>query len=410
LIVVVAAFLFAAEARAYSVLTHEANIDAVWDSDIRPLLARRFPRATRDELTKARAFAYGGSVIQDLGYYPFGNHFFSNLVHYVRSGDFVETMVRDARSLEEYAFSLGALAHYAADNTGHPEAVNKAVALMFPKLQAKYGNNVRYVDSPASHVIVEFSFVIVQVVSGAYLPEAYHAFIGFEVATPLLERAFRETYGLEMDDVFGDKELALSTYRHSVSELIPELTRVAWRDKREEIARLHPGANADAFVYHYTRQQYERDFGTGYRKPGFFARIIGLIYRVLPKIGPLGPLSFKTPTPEAETLFVESLKDTKERYRNALAAAGRGRLDLANTDFDTGEPSAHGEYPLADDTYAELLDRLSKRNFSRVPVALARNVRAFYAAAPDRMSSRKERKRAPKVREQLDALNSTLHP
>jgi len=410
LIVVVAAFLFAAEARAYSVLTHEANIDAVWDSDIRPLLARRFPRATRDELTKARAFAYGGSVIQDLGYYPFGNHFFSNLVHYVRSGDFVETMVRDARSLEEYAFSLGALAHYAADNTGHPEAVNKAVALMFPKLQAKYGNNVRYVDSPASHVIVEFSFDIVQVVSGAYLPEAYHAFIGFEVATPLLERAFRETYGLEMDDVFGDKDLALSTYRHSVSELIPELTRVAWRDKREEIARLHSGANADAFVYHYTRQQYERDFGTGYRKPGFFARIIGLIYRVLPKIGPLRPLSFKTPTPEAETLFVESFKDTKERYRNALAAAGRGRLDLANTDFDTGEPSAHGEYPLADDTYAELLDRLSKRNFSRVPVALARNVRAFYAAAPDRMSSRKERKRAPKVREQLDALNSTLHP
>ncbi len=170
LTVVVAAFLFAAEARAYSVLTHEANIDAVWDSDIRPLLAQRFPRATRDELTKARAFAYGGSVIQDLGYYPFGNHFFSNLVHYVRSGDFVETMVRDARSLEEYAFALGALAHYAADNTGHPEAVNKAVALMFPKLQAKYGNNVRYVDSPASHVIVEFSFDIVQVVSGAYLP------------------------------------------------------------------------------------------------------------------------------------------------------------------------------------------------------------------------------------------------
>jgi hypothetical protein len=402
--------LCATEARAYSVLTHEANIDAVWDSDIRPLLARRFPRATRDELTNARAFAYGGSVIQDLGYYPFGNHFFSNLVHYVRSGDFVETMVRDARTVDEFAFALGALAHYAADNTGHPEAVNKAVALMFPKLKAKYGNSVRYADSPASHVIVEFSFDIVQVASGAYLPEAYHSFIGFQVATPLLERAFRETYGLEMDDVFGNKDLAISTYRHSVSELIPELTRVAWRDKQADIAKLRPDANADQFIYRYTRQEYEKEFGTGFKKPGVFARILGLIYRVLPKIGPLRSLSFKTPTPEAETLFVESFKDTRARYRTALAAVGRGRLDLANTDFDTGQPSAHGEYPLADDTYAELLDRLAKRNFAGVPVALTRNVRAFYSAAPDRMSTKKELKRAPKVRQQLAALNSTLHP
>src|ERR1044071_5530875 len=115
---------------AYSVLTHEANIDALWDSGIRPLLARRFPRATAAELKHARAFAYGGSVIQDLGYYPFGSHFFSNLLHYVRSGDFVESMIGDARTVDEYAFALGALAHYASDNTGHPEAVNKSVALI----------------------------------------------------------------------------------------------------------------------------------------------------------------------------------------------------------------------------------------------------------------------------------------
>src|SRR5207344_3279906 len=109
----------------------------LWNTSLRPLLARRFPRATPDEVTRARAYAYGGAVIQDLGYYPFGSHFFSNLVHYVRSGDFVETMLRDAESLDEYAFAIGALAHYAADNTGHPEAVNRAVALMFPKLRAR---------------------------------------------------------------------------------------------------------------------------------------------------------------------------------------------------------------------------------------------------------------------------------
>jgi hypothetical protein len=394
------------EASAYSVLTHEANIDALWDAGIRPLLVRRFPRATRDEIAHARAFAYGGSVIQDLGYYPFGSHFFSNLLHYVRTGDFVETMIREARDVDEYAFALGALAHYAADNTGHPEAVNKAVALMFPKLRAKYGDAVRYIDSPASHVLVEFSFDIVQVAAGNYLPESYHSFIGFQVPTPFLERTFRDTYGLEMKDVFRDEDLAISTYRHSVSELIPELTRVAWQDKHDEIARLTPGVKADTFVYRYARQEYEREYGTGYRRPGIFARLIAFIYRVLPKIGPLRPLSFKAPTPEAEALFVDSLKDTKARYREALAALGRGRLDLANTDFDTGKPSVHGEYSLADDTYAELLARFDKRQFAGVPPALEKNIAAYYAASPERISSKHERKRADTIRRRLVALKS----
>jgi hypothetical protein len=396
-------------AAAYSVLTHEANIDALWEPGIQPLLKRRFPRASAEALRDARAFAYGGSVIQDLGYYPFGNHFFSNLLHYVRSGDFVETLLRDARDLNEFAFALGALAHYAADNTGHPEAVNKAVSLMFPKLRKKFGDTVTYVDSPASHVIVEFSFDIVQVTAGAYLPEAYHSFIGFQVATPLLERAFHETYGLEMKDIFGDEDLAISTYRHSVSEIIPELTRVAWREKHDEIARLTPGVKQNAFIYTYTRQQYEKDFGTGYRRPGFFARLLGVFYRLLPKIGPLRPLSFKLPTADAEALFAGSFKDTRARYAAALGAVGQGRLDLPNTDFDTGKSSAHGEYALADDTYAELLDRLQKHGFDGVPAALRRNIAGYYAAAPEKMSSRKERKRIDRIRTRLAALNAAAN-
>ena len=135
IVVLVVALVAPPPARAYSVLAHEANIDALWDPAIRPLLQRRFPHATAAQIRDARAYAYGGSVIQDLGYYPFGNKFFSNLLHYVRSGDFVETLIRDARDLNEFAFALGALGHYTSDNVGHPEAVNKAVALMFPKLQ-----------------------------------------------------------------------------------------------------------------------------------------------------------------------------------------------------------------------------------------------------------------------------------
>jgi len=372
------------DARAYSVLAHEANIDALWEPAIRPLLARRFPNATRQQILDARAYAYGGSVIQDLGYYPFGSHFFSNLLHYVRSGDFVETMIRDARDMNEYAFALGALGHYASDNTGHPEAVNKAVALMYPKLRKKYGPVVTYVQSPAHHVIVEFSFDIVQAASGAYPPETYHQFIGFQVAKPLLERAFRETYALEMSDVLPNEDLAISTYRRAVSELIPEVTRTAWRDKREEIARLRPGIDERAFVYTFTRRQFEREFGTAYTRPGFFARFIALIYKVVPKIGPLKPLSFKTPTPEAQHLFDENLKHTRARYRAALDAVARGRLDVAYTDFDTGKPTRRGEYALADTTYDELVHRLSKSSYRGASTALRRNIDAFYGSpAPE---------------------------
>jgi hypothetical protein len=411
LLFVCALQLAATDAAAYSVLAHESNVDVVWDSHIRPLLMRRFPQSTTKDLLDARAFAYGGSVIQDLGYYPFGSHFFSNLLHYVRSGDFVEALVRDAHDVYEYAFALGALAHYAADNTGHPAAVNLSVALMFPKLRAKYGKSVTYVESPAKHVIVEFSFDVVQAAAGSYAPAAYHGFVGFEVAKPLLERAFRETYGLEMQDVFlFDTDLAIGTYRRAISEVIPEITRVAWRDKQDEITRLMPGIERDRFVYALSRRDYDREFGTQYRKPGLFARLLAFLYRLLPKIGPLKPLSFAAPTPEAERLFLASLEQTRARYRALLDAVAATRFSFANTDFDTGRPSAHGEYALADETYAELVKRFAKRKFEHVPASLARNVLAYYDSAPQRVSGQKESRRLKKTQARLAAMRCAMEP
>ena len=114
----------------------------MWDSSIKPALRARFPAATPDQLLEARAYAYGGCVIQDLGYYPFGSHFFSNLLHYVRSGDFVRALIRDAQDVNEYAFALGALGHYAADNDGHRLAINRTVPLLYPKDPGKFGNDV----------------------------------------------------------------------------------------------------------------------------------------------------------------------------------------------------------------------------------------------------------------------------
>jgi hypothetical protein len=392
-------------AAAYSVLAHEAMIDAVWDQQMLPLLRARYPSSTVEQLMKARAFAYGGSVIQDLGYYPFGSHLFTNLVHYVRSGDFVEALLRDAQDIDEFAFALGALAHYSADNAGHPIAVNRAVPLLYPKLRAKYGDEVTYVEDPKRHIMVEFAFDVVQTAGGAYLPDAYKAYIGFEVAKPVLERAFRDTYGLELKDLFLDEDLAIGTYRYAIAKTIPEMTRVAWKDKQDEIQKVTPHVNRDAFVYSFTRQQYEQAFGTSYHRPGPLARVLVFLFKLVPKIGPFKTLAFRPPTPEAERLFTASFRTARDRYRGLLAGARDARVDLANTDFDTGEPARWGEYPLADETYLDLLDKLTSRKDAAIPPMLRRDLVRFFQSSDEKMpKDRKARKRLMKAREALAAL------
>ena len=393
---------------AYSVLSHEATIDVTWEKVLEPLLKQRFPRASADDLLRARSFAYGGSVIQDLGYYPFGNKFFSNLVHYVRSGDFVEALLRDARDIDEFAFALGALAHYANDTSGHPEAINVTVPIVYPKLQRKYGDVVTYAQAPHQHVIVEFSFDIVHAVGGAFLPDTYKRFIGFRVSTPLLERAVRETYGLEMRDLFGDLDRSISTYRYAVSQIIPTLTAAAWRDKHDEIVKLTPAIDRGAFVFSYPPAAYEQDYGRDYQRPGLFARFLGVLYRILPKIGPLKPLSFKAPTPEAAELFARSFRDATARFRTEVNDLKDRQFEIANANFDTGRPSRFGDYSLADDTYAELLAQLSDQKFQGMPVALTRNIVAFYGDGPGPSEQdKKVRKRWAKVERTLQELRGS---
>jgi hypothetical protein len=344
---------------AYSVLAHEALVDGAWDRHLAPLLRSRYPNASAQAIQGARAYAYGGSLIQDLGYYPFGSKFFSNLVHYVRSGDFVQALLTGSRDVNEYAFALGALAHYASDNVGHSRAVNRAVPVVYPKLREKHGDEVLYVHSPTRHVMVEFAFDVVQVARGSFRSDAYQQFIGFEVAGPLLERAFRDTYGLELRNVFGDVELAIGTYRRAASELIPDVTRLAWREKRGEILEANPMLTEDVFVYSMTRQQYEEAYGTRYRRPGLLARIVVAIFKVLPKFGPFKPLAFEPLTPAAERMLLDSFAASGARYAELLKAVASGTLALSNTDLDTGAPPAPGVNPLADETIIELDEKRS---------------------------------------------------
>src|ERR1700730_42930 len=253
---VVAIFLLmllcASSSFAYSVLTHEEIIDLVWTDEIRPLLLKRFPALTEDQITEAHAYAYGGAVIQDLGYYPFGTVEFSNLVHYVRTGDFVLALLAQSQDADEYAFALGALAHYASDITGHP-AVNQAVALEYPKLRARFGNSVRYAQDKTAHLKTEFGFDMVQVAKNRYASQQYHDSIGFKVSKPLLERTFPIVYGVELKDVLSHEDLAVGSYRFSVSRLIPQMTQVALRTHKKDMMREHPDFAKKEFLYHLKR-------------------------------------------------------------------------------------------------------------------------------------------------------------
>jgi hypothetical protein len=396
-------------ASAYSVLAHEAVIDVMWDDQLAPILKQQFPDASAAALRKARAYAYGGSLIQDLGYYPFGSRLFSNLVHYVRSGDFVEALVRDSQNVNDYAFALGALAHYTSDTLGHPIAVNRAVPIIYPKLGAKYGPEVLYGDSPTRHVMVEFAFDVLEVARGAFKSDAYQELIGFEVATPLLERAFRETYGLELRDVFGNTDMAIGTYRHAVSKTVPDMTRMAWREKRDEILASTPGVTEREFVYSMTRRQYEDAFGTTYRKPGVLARFVVMVFKIIPKFGPFKPLAFEPLTPETERMFRESFSATCARYRASLRALRVGQLGLSDLDLDTGHPSARGANPLADETYSDLLDELADRKFASVPAALRRCINQHYASGRlPQEASRKVRKQERQAAQHLAGLNAVV--
>ena len=364
---------------AYSALTHEQIVDLAWGNRIAPLLRRRFPGATEADLAEAHAYAYGGCIIQDLGYYPFGSKDFSNLVHYVRSGDFVTALLRDSTDIDEYAFALGALAHYVSDTEGHP-AINRSVAMEYPKLRAKYGERVTYEDDHRAHIRTEFGFDVVQVAKNRYTSDEYHNFIGFQVAKPLLEQAFRETYGIELNDVSGNVDLSIGTYRHSVSKVIPEMTRVALLTKRAELAKENPTFDEKKFLYRLSRTEYEKDWGSQYQKPGAGARLLAFVIRFMPKIGLFKTLDITVPSSTTEDLYITSVNKTVDSYNADLASLLRGgRLALPNLDFDTGRPTERGEYQLADQTYDKLVGKLSARQFDLLTPELRANIVSYYA-------------------------------
>lgn len=380
------------ESRGYAILAHEAIIDAAWESHIRPLLLKRFPQSTPGELKEAHGYAYGGAIIQDMGYYPHGSFFLSDLTHYVRTGDFIIALLRDAQDVNEYAFAVGALSHYAADNDGHRIGTNRAVPVLYPALGKKYGQFVTYEENKLAHVKAEFGFDVLEVAKGRYAPEAYHGFIGFFVAHRLLDQALCDTYGLELGDVLEHEQKAIGSYRRAVSKQIPKATRIAWALKKNEIERDQPGITRHRFLYNLSRASYEKEWGKDYRPPTFGERFLAFLWKLLPKFGPLKVLQFKTPTPAAETMFQDSFNAALDLYRSLLEREGQGKLALPNHNFDVGKDTPPGEYAMNDEVHAKLLHLLAKQNFAAANAGLRAELIGFYSH-PDAPYATKEKKK-----------------
>jgi Zinc dependent phospholipase C len=390
---------------AYSVLTHEQIVDLLWKDQIRPMIEARYPGLTPDQIRQAHAYAYGGSLVQDMGYYPFGNKYFSDLTHYVRSGDFVMCMIQEAQNANEYAFALGALAHYAADTNGHP-IVNRAVAMEFPQLHRKYGNVVTYEDSHAAHIRAEFGFDMTEVAKNHYTSDAFHDFIGFEISESLLERTFPKVYGLEFKSVIHNEDLAIGTFRYAVSQTIPQMTRVALLARTKEAVPDKPNQAHKKYLYYLSRAQYRHEWGRNYRRPGFGSRVLALFLKIIPKRGPFSALSFKVPPQPAEDMFVKSIDDTVRDYGKFLKEAQDGTLQLQDKDFDTGQETRPGEYALADNTYARLVGELAKDHFKNLSPPLRENIEAYYSNSDAPIATKRHPKQWKKLEADLDQLKA----
>jgi hypothetical protein len=378
-IALLALFFLAKPGATYSVQTHEQLIDLTWKQSIRPVLLKRFPALTEAQLHEAHAYAYGGCAIQDLGYYPFGNPFFSDLTHYVRSGDFVRNLLRDARTADELAFAIGALSHYVADTIGHSEAVNPSVAIEFPKLEQKYGPVVTYADGKHAHIRTEFAFDINEISKRRFAPSSYLKHVGLEIPVLLLRQAFFETYGLDSQRVLGRRRPVLRGYRFAVRSFLPRIAYAEVVLHKNSFPPDTPGESLDTLQADLAQSAFENGWDQYRKKPGIGTySLAGLIF-ILPKVGTLSDLAIRGPNQQTQEKYVESLNRATSSLRQTLTSIDAISASLPNRDLDTGARVQPGGYKLTDDTYAELVTALTKDPARPVPIGLKRDIEEYYA-------------------------------
>ncbi len=375
----VALLLTTTQAVPYSVQTHEELIDLAWKQSIRPILLKHYPTLTEAQLQEAHAYAYGGCAIQDFGYYPFGNAFFSDLTHYVRAGDFVLSLLHNAKTPDELAFAIGALSHYIGDAIGHSSAVNLSVPIEFPKLKTKYGPNVNYAEDPHAHVQTEFAFDINQLSKLRFAPYGYLKFVGLNISNDLIRRAFFETYGLKLSDIIGSKETAIRVYRHSVRSFIPNIARAETILHKKNFPADVPSPELYEVRDDLLQASADNNWEAYRKKPGFGSHLYAGFIFVVPKFGTLKLLAIKGPTQQTEDLYVKSLGHCIKVLRKVLNDFDNIGRYLANRDLDTGLLVKPGGYPLTDNTYAKLLGVITSNPNNIVPVQLQHDLIAYYS-------------------------------
>lgn len=389
---------------AFSVLAHQAVVDQAWSQTLVPVIRKRFPHASEQDLQDAHGYARGGSHLPDLGYFPFGSRTFTDLLHYVRTGDFYERALREAASPQEYAFALGMLAHYEADTVGHPEATNLAVPVIYPKLAHEYGSTVTYADSPSAHLETEFRFDVLQVAHRRDIPNLFEHSIQFKVPREFLERVFRETYGLELDDLFVNYDVALNTYRWGFRTLLDEGTGIAWALYQPQIQALEPGVKRSDFVQSMSRADFTREFGKVFLQPGYFARFASFLFGLVPNIGPLKRLPYKPLPPEVQRFYFDAYRNAFKQYLREVAFVADGRILLPNLILDTGAPDRAGSYGPADKAYAALLEVHARNNFARMPRPLALDMLRHFQDRTAALSFEDNRARRDKLVSDLNEL------
>lgn len=376
--------LATADLHAYSVLTHEELIDLAWNDSIRPLLLAKFPGATDHQLVIAHSYAYGGCAIQDMGYYPFGKPLFSNLTHYVRSGDFVSWMLQNAHTLDEYAFAIGALSHYLGDSIGHSQAINPATAINFPKLERKYGPSVTYGETPHGHIRTEFAFDVEELTNLEFAPTAYLQAVGFRVPASFLERAFLHTYGFHVRSVLGPARPALRSYRSAVRSFIPIFAQAEVVLHRHQFPSPPDNDTYRIFSERVSRTNYDRRWRHTYKGPGIKAHLLAIVVFIIPKIGAAADLAIKIPTPDTNELYLGSLNHTVDVFNETLRGIAQNADPLpalADLDLDTGRAEKFGDYPLADHAYTDLLAHLVAKPQQTIPRDLKQHILEYYGNA-----------------------------
>ena len=394
-------------AGAYSLLTHEQLIDLTWQSSIAPLLRSRYPNITPEELEKARSYAYAGCVIQDIGYYPFGDPFFSDLTHYVRSGDFVVYLFRDAKNANQLAFAIGALSHYIGDNIGHSQATNLAVPVEFPKLAAKYGPVVTFGEGQHPHIQTEFAFDINEIAHRRLAPVHYLRHVGLNVPTKQLATAFYETYGLsENFSKARFQRVNVGGFRFAVRSFIPRIAYALTLLHRSQMPADSSSPDLQKLADEVARVAADNDWDHYRKKAGIGTySLAGFIY-VLPKIGPLKLLAIKGPTDATEEEYVRSVNRSTDELSSVLGRFGKRGQTLANRDLDTGAPVQPGAYRLTDDTYAKLLDRLVADPRHTVPPGLKSDIVNYYADPNAPIHTKKNPGKWARVQTGLQTLQS----